>query len=178
MDMTSKIQQVHLEGFDSLSNNGLKVFNKSPNSLRRLVLKHCQDLSEDCLPCIGRMSHLESLHIVNSAYDDAPIFGSEVLHHLNSLVGVKSLSLFYVLEDATHLRALWGLESLEVLNIALEEDPDEEDIAEICLTVLSSFASLKKLRIFSEDGMDHSYHLGGLEIEHGRFNFGDQVFLD
>ncbi len=178
MDMTSKIEQVHLEGFDSLSNIGLKVFNKSPNSLRRLVLKHCQELSKDSLPCIGRMNHLESLHIVNSAYDDAPIFESEDLEHLNSLVGVKSLSLFYVLEDVGHLRALWGMESLEILNIALEDNPDEEDVEDICLTVLSSCVKLKKLRIFSEDGMAYSYQRGGLEIEHGSFNFGDQVFLD
>ena len=179
MDMTSKIEQVHLEGFDSLSNNGLKVFNKSPNSLRRLVLKHCQELSEDSLSCIGRMSQLESLHIVNSAYDDAPIFKSEDLQHLNSLVGVKSLSLFYVLEDVGNLRALWGMESLETLNIALEENPDEEEVEDICLTVLSSFVKLKRLRIFSEDGrMAYSYERGGIEIEHGSFNFGDQVFLD
>ena len=178
MNMTSNIQQVHLEGFDSLSKNGLKVFHKQPNCLRRLVLKHCQDLSEDSLRCIGRMSHLESLHIVNSACDDVPIMRNDDLEHLNSLVGLKSLSLFYLLEDVTHLRALWGLESLEVLNIALEEDLDEEDIAEICLTVLSSFVALKRLRIFSEDGMSYSYKLGGLEIEHGHFHFGDQVFLD
>lgn len=178
MNMTSNIQQVHLEGFDSLSKNGLKVFHKQPNCLRRLVLKHCQDLSEDSLRCIGRMSHLESLHMINSECDDSPIFRNDDLEHLNSLVGLKSLSLFYLLEDVTHLRALWGLESLEVLNIALEEDLDEEDIAEICLTVLSSFVALKRLRIFSEDGMAYSYKLGGLEIEHGNFHFGDQVFLD
>jgi hypothetical protein len=178
MDMTSKIQQVHLEGFASLSNNGLKVFNKQPNSLRRLVLKHCQELSEESLPCIGRMSNLESLHLINSAYDDAPIFGIQDLHHLNSLVGVKSLSLFYVLEDVDHLRTLWGLKSLEVLNIALEEDPDEEEVEEIFLTVLSGFVSLKKLRIFSEDSMAYSYQRGGLTIECGSFNFGDQVFLE
>mmetsp|Transcript_26294 Transcript_26294/g.40461 ORF Transcript_26294/g.40461 Transcript_26294/m.40461 type:complete len:425 (+) Transcript_26294:88-1362(+) len=178
MNMTSKIDNVHLEGFDSLSNNGLSVFNKSQNSLRRLVLKHCQELSKDSLPCIGRMRHLESLHIVNSAYDDAPIFESEDLQHLNSLIGVKSLSLFYVLEDVAHLRALWGMESLEVLNIALEENPDEEEVEDICLAVLSSFVALKRLRIFTEDGMSYSYQRGGLEIEHGSFNFGDQVFLD
>ena len=176
-DATSHIEEVHLEGFDSLSNNGLDVFNKSPSSLRRLVLKHCQELSED-LSCLGRMSHLESLHIVNSAYDDAPIFESEDLQYLNSLVGVKSLSLFYVLEDVGQLRALWGMESLEVLNVALEEIPDEEEIEDICLTVLSSFVALKRFRIFSEDGMSLSYKRGGLEIEHGSFNFGDQVFLD
>jgi len=173
-DMTSKIEQVHLEGFDSRSNNGLKVFNKSPNSLRRLVLKHCQELSKDSLPCIGRMSHLESLHIVNSAYDDAPIFEREDLEHLNSLVGVKSLSLFYVVDEIDHLRALWGMVSLQVLNIAIEDDPDEE----VYLAVLSNFVKLKRLRIFSEEGMASSYQRSGLEIEHRRFNFGDQVFLD
>ncbi len=178
MDMTSNIEEVHLEGFDSLSNNGLKVFNESPNSLRRLVLKHCQELSEDSLTCIGRMRQLESLHIVYSAYDDVPMFESEYLQHLNSLTGVKNLSLFYVLEDVGHLRALWGMNSLEVLNIALEENPDEEEVEDICLTVLSSFAALKRFRIFCEDGMSYSYQRGGLEIEHGSFNFGDQVFLD
>ena len=177
-DVTSNIEEVHLEGFDSLSNNGLEVFNKSPSSLRRLVLKHCQELSEDSLSCIGRMSHLESLHIVNSAYDDAPLFESEDLQHLNSLVGVKSLSLFYVLEDVDQLRALWGMESLEVLNIALEEIPNEEEVEDICLTVLSSFVSLKRFRIFCEDGMSLKYQRGGLEIEHGSFNFGDLVFLE
>ena len=177
-NITSNIEEVHLEGFDSLSHNGLKVFSRSPSSLHRLVLKHSQELNEDSLPCIGRMRNLESLHIVNSAYDDAPTFEKDDLAHLNSLVRVKSLSLFYVLKDVGDLKALWGMESLEVLNIALEDDLNDEEIDDIYLAVLSSFVSLKRLRIFSEDAMSCSYQRGGLEIERGSFNFGDTVFLD
>eukprot|EP00578_Thalassiosira_sp_NH16_P013679 CAMPEP_0181116832 /NCGR_PEP_ID=MMETSP1071-20121207/22164_1 /TAXON_ID=35127 /ORGANISM="Thalassiosira sp., Strain NH16" /LENGTH=444 /DNA_ID=CAMNT_0023201109 /DNA_START=146 /DNA_END=1480 /DNA_ORIENTATION=+ len=175
----TQVQQVHLEGFDSLSEFGLKPFSTAPTSIKRLVLKHCQDMSEECLPSIGRMDQLTSLHMVNSAYDEVPIFDTESLHHLNTLVALKSLSLFYVLEDPSNLKALWGLrDSLETLNIALEDELDEEDVDHLCQHILPMFGSLKKLRIFSEDIMGHYCRHGKLEIEYAAFSFGDLVYLD
>ena len=126
IDLT-KLEQVHLEGFDCLSEIGLKSFTTAPTSVNRLVLKHCQDMGEECLPSIGRMEQLTALHIVHSSYDDVPIFDTDCLQDLNSLVTLKSLSLFYVLEDPSDLQVLWGLRgSLETLNIALEDELDEE----------------------------------------------------
>lgn len=172
------LEQVHLEGFDCLSDMGLKPLSTTPASMKRLVLKHCQDLDEDCLPIIGRMGQLTSLHIVHSAYDEVPIFDTESLHNLNGLASLKSLSLFYVLEDPSDLRALWGLASLETLNIALEDELDDEEVEDLCQTVLPIFGSLRKLRIFSEAGMGYSYRLGKLEVEHTPFTFGDLVYLE
>eukprot|EP00571_Detonula_confervacea_P017832 CAMPEP_0172298136 /NCGR_PEP_ID=MMETSP1058-20130122/916_1 /TAXON_ID=83371 /ORGANISM="Detonula confervacea, Strain CCMP 353" /LENGTH=426 /DNA_ID=CAMNT_0013007377 /DNA_START=117 /DNA_END=1397 /DNA_ORIENTATION=- len=174
----TNVNQVHLEGFDCLSETGLKPFSTTPASVKRLVLKHCQDLNDDCLPSIGRMENLTSLHFVHSAYDEVPIFDIESLHHINALVALKSLSLFYVLEDPTDLRALWGLTSLETLNIALEDELDEEDVDYLRQNILPMFGSLRKLRIFSEESMCCTCRHGKLEIEYAPFTFGDLVYLE
>ncbi|KAL7531871.1 hypothetical protein ACHAXR_006272 [Thalassiosira sp. AJA248-18] len=171
----AKLRHVHLEGFDCLSAIGLKPFCTTPVSVERLVLKHCQDLSESCIPSIGRMEHLNSLHIVHSAYDDVPVLSKESLHHLNALTSLRSLSLFYILGDLADLKVLWGLTSLETLNIALEDDIDFEHL---CQSILPSFVSLRKLRIFSEDGTNYTCHHGNLEVEYAAFNFGDLVYLE
>jgi hypothetical protein len=170
----TNLQDVHLEGFDSISEIGLKPFSTTPASVNRLVLKHCQDLNDDCLPSIGRMTRLQSLHFVHSACDDVPLFDSRGLHQLNALVALKSLSLFYVLEDPSDLRALQGLSSLETLNLALEDEIHQEVIEDLC----QIFRSLRKLRIFSEDCMDHSYRHGNIEIEFSPFLFGDLIDLE
>ena len=171
----TKVERVHLEGFDCLSDVGLKPFSTQPSSVKSLVLKHCQDISDECLPSVGRMQHLTSLHIVHSAYDEVSILDDEGLQSLNSLVALKNLSLFYVLDNIGDLEALWALgSSLEVLNIALEEDLDDEDIE----TIVGMFDSLKKLRIFSEDCMGYSYQYGDLEVEYALFTFGDLLYLE
>jgi len=174
----TNLQEVHLEGVDGLTNIGLDPFSTKTASVKRLVLKHCQDMNEECLPSIGRMEHLTSLHIVHSAYDEVPIFDTESLQHMNTLVALKSLSLFYVLEDPSDLKDLWGLSSLETLNIALEDKLDKEDVDDLCETVLPMFGSLRKLRIFSEDGMAYSCPCGDIEVEHAPFTFGDLVYLE
>lgn len=176
----TNLRQIHLEGFDSLSNVGLEPFCTASSSVERLVLKHCQELSERCLLSVGSMVNLRSVHIVNSACDDTVIFGAEGLHNLNSLSSLKSLSLFYVLEvdDLSNLTLLWGLDSLETLNIAVEEEINAEEFSILCDSILLTFASLRKLRIFSEDGMSHTFHRGTLEVEFATFNFGDLVYLD
>lgn len=174
----TNLQDVHLEGVDGLTNIGLKPFSVTPASVKRLVLKHCQDLNEASLQSIGRMEHLTSLHIVHSAYDEVPIFDAESLRHMNALVALKSLSLFYLLEDPSDLRELWALNSLETLNIALEDELEEEDIHYLCQSILPMFRSLKKLRIFSEDGMSYSSHVGNIELELAPFTFGDLVYLE
>lgn len=173
------LKHVHLEGFDGLSDIGLKPFCTPYASVERLILKHCQDLSEDCLSSIGRMRHLTSLHLVHSAYDDAPVFNRESLRQLNAMTKLESLSLFYVLEDLSDLSALGGLTSLETLNIALEDDGiDLEDLNHLCHSILPAFTSLRTLRIFSEEGKTHQYHLGQLRVEFAAFNFGDLVYLE
>lgn len=97
---------------------------------------------------------------------------------MNALVALKSLSLFYVLEDPSDLKELWGLASLETLNIALEDELDKEDVDDLCETILPTFGSLRKLRIFSEDGMAYSCPYGDIEVEHAPFTFGDLVYLE
>jgi len=174
----TNLKEVHLEGVDGLTEIGLKPFTTTPASVKRLVLKHCQDLNEECLPSIGRMEHLTSLHIVHSAYDEVPIFDAESLQCLNALVALKSLSLFYVLDDPSDLRDLWGLASLETLNIALEDELDREDVDYLCQAVLPMFDSLRRLRIFSEDCMSYSHRSGNLEVEYAPFTFGDIVYLE
>ncbi|KAL7546174.1 hypothetical protein ACHAWF_009516 [Thalassiosira exigua] len=172
----TNLTQVHLEGFDCLSDVGLKF--GSRNSLERLVLKHCQDLDPEIFPSIGRMGQLNSLHLVHSSYDDVAILSVETLQHLNSLSALKSLSLFYVLEDISDLSTLWGLSSLETLNIALEDELDEEDVDYLCHSILPTFGSLRKLRIFSEEGMSFSVSRGKLDVEYAPFTFGDLVYLE
>lgn len=175
----TNLDQVHLEGFDCLSGNGLKPFCTPSASVKSLVLKHCQEFAEEeCMHSIGRMVHLTSLHFVHSSNDEVPLFDVEVLQYLNGLPSLKHLSLFYVIEDVTDLQALWGLASLETLNIAFEDELDKEDIDYLCQTILPTFGSLRKLRIFSEDGMGYSYSQGKLDVEHVPFTFGDLVFLE
>lgn len=172
----SNVQQVHLEGFDCLSDIGLRPFSRATASIQHLALKHCQDLSEECLPSMGSMKHLKSLHIIHSSYDEVTVF--ESLQNLNALVELKTLSLFYCIDNIADLGALWGLASLETLNIALEDDLDEEDFDYLCQAILPIFGSLRKLRIFSEDSMGYSFRYGHLDIEYAPFAFGDLVYLD
>ena len=174
------VRSLHLEGFDCLGDTGLKPFSPS-STMMNLTLKHCQEMSQDCLPSIGRMTSLESLHIVNSAFDDIDIenFESENWIHLNALKKLKRLSLFYVLVDQYDLLDLNGLTSLEALNIAFHDDMDTSGFEDLCQTILPRFPSLKKLRIFSDEmGMDYTMQRGALEIEFASFNFGDEVELD
>ena len=173
----TKLQQVHLEGFDKLLDIGIKPFSTAFSSVKRLVLKHCQDMDKECLPCIGQMQHLASLHFVNSAYEDVRIFDAEDLEQINSLSTLKSLSLFYVLEDPSDLKALCDLSHLEVLSIAFHDDISEDGKDELCQNILHMFGSLRKLRIFSEneESMICSYQRGGLTVEFSPFAFGDLV---
>mmetsp|Transcript_38810 Transcript_38810/g.66241 ORF Transcript_38810/g.66241 Transcript_38810/m.66241 type:complete len:430 (-) Transcript_38810:108-1397(-) len=173
----TNLKQVHLEGFDALSDIGLKAFSNKSASIQNLGLKHCQDLSEECLPSLGQMTHLTSLHFVNSAYDEVPIFDDECLHYLNALVKLESLSLFYVLEDLSDLRELWGLESLQTLNIAFDETMTIDAVQKLCQTISPIFGSLQKLRIFSEEGMNSSFRIGAIQVEFAPFTFGDLVYL-
>ncbi|KAL9186361.1 hypothetical protein ACHAXT_005599 [Thalassiosira profunda] len=169
------LEHVHLEGFDSLTSVGLKPFCQSSDSVKSLVLKHCQSLSEDCLPSIGQMKQLTSLHLVHSAYDDAPVIDAEGLQHLNALSSLKSLGLFYMLDNLSDLGGLWGLTSLETLNIAVEDGIELGDLDYLCQSVLPVFVSLRKLRIFSEDGTSYTCQRENLEVEFAPFNFGDKV---
>lgn len=174
------VEKLHLEGFDCLGETGMKTFSPS-SAMKHLTLKHCQEMKEDCIPCIGEMPNLESLHIVNSSYDDIDIdnFQTENWGYLNELKKLKRLSLFYVMVDQYDLLDLSGLTSLETLNIAFHETMDEEAFEELCTSVLPSFPSLTKLRIFSDGmGMDYAMQRGGMQIEFSSFNFGDEVELD
>lgn len=171
-----QITSLHLEGFDCLSGVGMSPF--VSNSITDLVLKHCQESSEDCLSSIGRMTKLKSLHMINSECDDAPIFGSEDLHHLNTLSELKSLSLFYVFEEHSDLSCLKGLTSLETLNLAYEYPMEDDELEEVIVPLLSTFPHLRKLRILSPDGMAYSLNNGSLEIEFSSYSFGDLVHLD
>lgn len=172
----TNLKNLHLEGFDCLTSSGFEPFCAS-ESMTNLVLKHCQELCEETLPTIGRLTSLKSFHIVHSAFDDVPVFQKNDLKHLNSLSDLKSLSLFYVIENISDLRILRGLSSLETLNIAFDEEIDEEDLENICTSFLATFASLQKVRIFSEESMNRSFRCGNLEIEFAQFNFGDLVYL-
>ena len=178
MGLQTKLKQVHLEGFDQLSANiGIKPFSTRFSSVKRLVLKHCQDMDEECIPSICQMQHLTSLHFINSAYEDVRTFDAEDLELFNSLSTLKSLSLFYVLEDPSTLKDLCNLSQLEVLNIAFHEDIKKEGVDELCENILHMFGSLRKLRIFSEneDSMIYSYQHEDLTIEFSPFAFGDLV---
>mmetsp|Transcript_16034 Transcript_16034/g.33914 ORF Transcript_16034/g.33914 Transcript_16034/m.33914 type:complete len:413 (-) Transcript_16034:202-1440(-) len=175
----TNIRHVHLEGFDCLTGVGLGPFGAT-GSIRHLALKHCQELSGECLTYAGRMTGLESLHFVMSSCecDDIDVFDEESLQHLNTLSSLKALSLFYVLDDPADLRVLPGLTSLETLNVALEETLDNEEVENFCREVLQVFPSLRRVRIFSEDSMDCSFQYCGLDVDIATFNFGDLVHLD
>ena len=169
MDLVN-LKYVHLEGFDCLSSIGLEPFCTAPTAIERLVLKHCQELNENCLPSIGRMEYLTSLHLVHSECDDTLILGRESLHQLNALTSLKSLSLFYVLDDIADLEELSSLTSLETLNIALEDGVDMNDLCRYVLPIFSS--TLRTLRVFSEDGERSTHHAGQLKIECGCSTLG------
>jgi hypothetical protein len=174
----TQIKSLHLEGFDCLSSVGMSPFVSNSSQIRDLVLKHCQDSSEECLSSIGRMTKLTSLHMINSECDDAPIFGSEDLHHLNTLTELETLSLFYVFEEHSDLSCLKGLTSLKTLNLAYEYPMEDEELEELILPLLSTFPHLRKLRIFSPEGMAYTLQNGTLEIEFSSYSFGDLVQLN
>lgn len=176
------IQNLHLEGFDCLGETGMKPFSPS-TIMKNLTLKHCQEMSQDCLRSVGKMTSLESLHLVNSAWDDIDIenFESEHWVHLNELYNLKRLSLFYVLVDQYDLLDLSGLTSLQTLNIAFHDNMDQDAFEELCQNILPKFPCLTKLRIFSDEGgmdMEYTVKRGNIEIEFSSFNFGDEVVLD
>ncbi|KAL7504804.1 hypothetical protein ACHAXN_002683 [Cyclotella atomus] len=173
----SQIKSVHLEGFDAMTDMGLKPFCQS-KSMKRLVMKHCQDLSGDSCSTIGAMASLESLHIVNSAYDDVEDWESEHLVQLLPLKELKTLSLFYVLIDQYDILDLEGLDNLETLNVAFTIDMNQDEFSILCNTILPIFPSLKKLRVFGEDLMEQSMRVRNIDIEFASFNLGDVVELD
>lgn len=171
-----KLTTVHLEGFDCLSGIGLAPF--CTKGLKTLAMKHCQELSEECLPTIGMMTRLNALHIINSACDDVTPILCDKLKHLNSLVELKCLSLFYMLDDPSDLQVLLGLVSLETLNLAFEGDLDNEELEELCNILIQNIPSLKLLRVFSEDqDMEYNFEHGWLQVECSQFQFGDLVFV-
>jgi hypothetical protein len=173
----SQMKSVHLEGFDAMTDMGLKPFCQS-KSMKRLVMKHCQDLSGDSCSTIGAMASLESLHIVNSAYDDVEDWESEHLVQLLPLKELKTLSLFYVLIDQYDILDLEGLDNLETLNVAFTIDMNQDEFSILCNTILPIFPSLKKLRVFGEDLMEQSMRVRNIDIEFASFNLGDVVELD
>lgn len=173
------VKSVKLEGFDCMTGAGLAPFGAT-GSIQELVLKHCQDASEECLIPIGRMASLKALHFVNSSCDDIDVFEKESLQQLNTLSAMKTLSLFHVLGDTDDLRALPGLTALQTLNIAFDDMMDTEELENLCTTALQVFPSLRKLRIFSEeDSMEQDgFRYGSLDVEYKTFNFGDLVCLE
>jgi hypothetical protein len=173
----TELKNVHLEGFDSVTELGLKPFCQS-KSVKELVLKHCQDLSGESCTSLGAMTSLNALHIINSVYDDVDDFETEHLFELLPLKDLKTLSLFYVLIDQYDLLDLEGLDNLETLNVAFTIDMTQEEFGIVCKTILPIFPSLKKLRVFGEDFMEHKMTVGKLEIEFGSFNYGDVIELD
>ncbi len=169
---------VHFEGFDCLTGIDLQPLSAS-GSLQHLFLKHCQELKEDILSCIGyNMKSLQSLHIICTPYEDVPEFDGESFNQLNSLTTLKSFSLFYALQDLNDLLILQGLRSLETLNLALDDNVDEGVVDYMCRYIFPAFRSLKRVRIFSEEFMEYSYQRGNLDIEFCQFTFGDIVCLD
>lgn len=171
-----KLERIHLEGFDDLKGIGLSSWH---GSMKNLAMKHCQDLSEDCLVSISQMTRLESLHLVSSSGDDIETFSEEGLQHLNTLTSLQSLSLFYMIDEITHLQPLPGLTALRTLNLAFEDPLCNDELEMVCTQALRTFPSLQKLRIFSEEGMDTTFQHGHqLEVETATFTFGDLVYLD
>jgi len=146
--------------------------------MKELVLKHCQLLSGDSCSTIGAMTSLNSLHIVNTAYDEIEDFETEHLVQLLLLQNLKTLSLFHVLIDHYDILDLEGLDNLETLNCAFTCDLSEDDITLLCKTILPVLPSLKKFRVFTEDTMEMKMNRGNLEIEFVPFNLGDLAVLD
>jgi len=64
------------------------------------------------------------------------------------------------------------------LNVSSEEITDDEDVEDLCSAALQVFPSLRKLRIFNEDGMETEFWYGGLSVEYATFSFGDVIYLD
>jgi hypothetical protein len=172
----TELKSVHLEGFDCMTDIGLKPFCQS-KSMKELVLKHCQLLSGDSCSTIGAMTSLNSLHIVNTAYDEIEDFETEHLVQLLLLQNLKTLSLFHVLIDHYDILDLEGLDNLETLNCAFTCDLSEDDITLLCKTILPVLPSLKKFRVFTEDTMEMKMNRGNLEIEFVPFNLGDLAVL-
>jgi len=176
----TEIEHVHLEGFDNLSQRTFQdgLFAQT-NNMRQLILKHCQDVDPAFLPHISNMTHLNSLHIINCAFDSTILLESSVLQHLNNL-NLHTLSLFYVLEDASRLKVLWGLSNLSTLNVAFDDDVDKEVMDYLRTWIIPTFGRLQTLRIFSEEGMEYSTHgqEGSANVEFEQFNFGDLVDLE
>ena len=179
MDLAGGVAAVRnllLEGFDELKGGGLGPF--AGGALRHLAFKHCQELNPECLRAVGQMAHLTSLHFVMSSCDDVVPFDGERLRHLNRLSALRSLSLFYVLDSPADLVVLRGLTSLEVLNVAFDETLSGHDADKLCALASRSFPSLRRLRVFSEDGAECDFGYGRLTIEFAAFNFGDAVYLE
>jgi hypothetical protein len=178
LSVLKQLKTVHLEGFDSMTDLGLKPFCQS-KSIKELVLKHCQNLSGDSCSTMGAMTSLNALHIVNSAYDDVDEpFETEHLVNLLPLKELKTLSLFYVLIDQYDILDLEGLDNLETLNVAFTIDMSQNEFDVLCKTILPIFPSLKKLRVYGEDFMENQMTYKNIEIEFAPFNLGDVVKLD
>jgi hypothetical protein len=178
LSVLKQLKTVHLEGFDSMTDLGLKPFCQS-KSIKELVLKHCQNLSGDSCSTMGAMTSLNALHIVNSAYDDVDEpFETEHLVNLLPLKELKTLSLFYVLIDQYDILDLEGLDNLETLNVAFTIDMSQNEFDVSCKTILPIFPSLKKLRVYGEDFMENQMTYKNIEIEFAPFNLGDVVKLD
>ena len=178
LDLSSLLQvkSVHLEGFDRITDLGVKPFCRRP--VTKLVLKHCQCLSGESCSIIGAMTSLNALHIINSAYDDVEDFETEHLLNLLPLKDLKSISLFYVLINQYSIMDLVGLDDLETLNVAFKVDLSQDEFNILCNTILPLFPSLKKVRIFGEDCMERKTFVGDIEVEFGSFNLGDVVELE
>jgi len=172
----TKVERLHLEGFDEFKGVGLSPFSAGGN-IQHLVMKHCQDLSEECLTSVGRMTNLTSLHFILSSCDDIDVFQRESLQQLNKLSELENLSLFYVLDKPTDLLVLPGLTALETLSVAFDDTLNNDEVENFCAQALQMFPSLKRLRVFSEDSMDCTFQYGGLNVEYATFNFGDLVSL-
>ena len=174
----TELRHVHLECFDRLSDAGLRPFCDPPSSVASLVLRHCQELDEDCLSGCARSRHLTSLHIVHGPCDDVTIFDAGGLRHLNALPHLKSLSLLHVLDDMSDLKVLRGLASLEYLNIAVEDGIRADDLRALCRScVLPTFPSLRRLRIYTEDAgsISRTCRCGRLDVEFAALDVGDYL---
>ena len=178
-----RLTHIHLEGFDDIES--LRPFCQEGNLVETLILKHCQDLSPGVMAEVAKMAYLKNFHLVYCEMDSMPILEDADLQHLNSL-DLQRLSLFYTMDDVTDLKVLWGLDNLVILNLALDEVDDE--VNDYLRTwIVPTFSRLRKLRIFTEGTLDEMMDgltMGGderirdVEVERGRFEFGDVVNLD